>query len=206
MKTKMLIMIMLMLIGSQGHASSVLVGNGISWTTSISGVGSQTGTVTLNADVSGASFGWGDVGYLSGIGIKNIGDPESSNFNITSVSLTNWGANNAEISSSGTACSGGGSKPHRACTFAPTLADRISSAAGDLAIVLGIELESGVLSNAYDFKVRWENLEGTHTGSHISDELTAVPIPAAAWLFASALVGLVTIARRGKGKLPLLAA
>lgn len=200
MKTKLILTMCLMLIGSYATASTVLVGNGISWTASMTGEGTQSGTITLNADVSGANFGWGSTGYLSAIGIKNIADP-NSNFNITSigpVSFDNWEFNNAEVSSSGSACSGADGV-HRACAYAPTLGDRISSAAGNLAIVLGIELDSGVLTKDFHFKVRWENLEGTKTGSLISDELTAVPIPAAAWLFGSALISLSVVARRKLG-------
>jgi hypothetical protein len=198
----MSLMILLMLVGSYANAATVLVGNGISWTSTVTNVGADTGTITLIADVSGASFGWGSVGHLSGIGIKNLGNPDSSPFSIKSIELVtsplkNWSANNDELNSSGTACNGGGpSASKRACAFATTGGDRISTADGPLTIVLGVEFDSGVIGDSYHFKVRWEDLRGDHTGSHISDDFSTVPLPAAAWLFGSALVGMVVVARR----------
>jgi hypothetical protein len=202
MKGKMSLVILLMLVGSYANAASVLVGNGISWTSSIVGVGTDTGTITLNADVSGSTFS--SDAYLGGIGIKNLGESDSSPFKVTSVkvtqvSLTNWGANNAEINGSpkGAACAGGdGSSDKRACAFAPS-GLRPSTADGNLSIVLGVTFDpDGVLSNTFHLKVRWEDLDGEKVGTLISDDLSAVPLPAAAWLFGSALVGLVVVARR----------
>ena len=207
MKTKMLFMIGLMLIGSYASASTVLVGDGISWTTSMTGVGTQTGAITLNADTSGASGALAGGGYLAGIGIKDLG----GKFKITSVllndvSLTDWGFNNDELSASGAACeSGTGSSSRRGCAFAENLGARLSSAAGSLAIVLGVELQSGVLLDSFHLKVRWEDASGKKIGSLISDDLTAVPLPPAAWLFASALVGLTVVARRRDKQAPLVA-
>jgi hypothetical protein len=196
MKGKMSLVILLMLVGSYANAVSVLVGNGISWTSSIVGVGTDTGTITLNADVSGSTFS--SDAYLGGVGIKNLGASDNSSFKITSVSLTNWDANNAEMGGKPAgACAGGGSSSSkRACAFASSPGDRPSSA-GDLTIVLGVTFDSGgVLSNTFHFKPRWEDLDGKNKASLISDDLSAVPIPAAAWLFGSALVGLVVVARR----------
>jgi len=193
MKTKMLLMVGLMLIGSYASASTVLVGDGISWTSSMTGVGTNTGQITLNVDTSGASGALAGGGYLAGIGIKDLG----GKFNITSVKLTDWGFNNDELSASGNACDGGkGSKSGRGCAFAENLGARLSSAAGNLAIVLGVELQSGVLLDSFHLKVRWEDASGKKIGSLISDDLTAVPLPPAAWLFVSALVGLTVVARR----------
>ena len=195
MKGRMFLTGLLILVGSYANAATVLVGNGISWTTTITGVGTNTGTITLNADVSGASFGWGTDGYLAGIGIKDIADP-NANFNITSVSLPDWSFNNYELSSgAGGACSGGGTT-HRACAFADDADARIASADGNLSIVLGVTLDSGVLTNGYHFKVLWQNFDGSKTGSLISDDLSQVPLPAALWLFGSALIGLTVVARR----------
>jgi hypothetical protein len=195
MKGKMPFIILLMLVGSYANAATVLVGDGISWTTSIVGVGTDTGTITLNADVSGASFGWGDVGYLTGFGIKDIAEP-NGNINITTLSLDDWSSNNSELSSgSGGACAGEG-KPNRTCASADNALARISSADGNLNIVLGVTLASGVLTDTFHFKVLWRNEDGSQSGSLISDNLSAVPLPAAAWLFGSALLGLVGIARR----------
>jgi len=186
----------LLLLGSYAHASGVLVGNGISWTTDISGTGTTSGSITLHADTSGASFGWGSTGYLAGLGIKDLG----GNFNVTSVSgsslsLANWNWNGRELSSSDL-CTSGTEKGSRSCIYAPTAGDRIASNAGNLDIVLGIQMTSGVIGDEFHFKVVWENLDGTHTGSLISDDLSAVPLPAAAWLFGSALMGLTIVARR----------
>ncbi len=202
MKTKMVLMGLLMLVGSYASASTVLVGNGVSWAASMTGVGSQTGTITLKANTSGASFAGGVDGYLAGIGIKDLG----GNFKITSVSLTDWGANNDELSAQGVACdSGTGSSSKRGCAFAENLGARPSSADGNLAIVLGLALDSGALLDTFHLKVRWEDFKGKKIGSLISDDLTAVPLPAAAWLFGSALVGLTAVARRRDKKAPLVA-
>jgi hypothetical protein len=201
MKTKMLLMGLLMFVGSYASASTVLVGNGVSWTASMTGTGTQTGTITLNADTSGAAFKGGLDAYLAGIGIKDIGGL----FTITDVSLVNWGDNNDELSAAGRACdSGTGSASNRGCAFAEDLGARVSSA-GNLQIVLGVALTSGVLSDTFHFKVRWEDLAGKKVGSLISDDLTAVPLPAAVWLFGSALMGLTVVARRRDRKAPLLA-
>jgi len=202
MKTKMMLMAALMLVGSYASASTVLVGDGISWTSSMTGVGTQTGSITLNANTSGASGALAGGGYLAGIGIKDLG----GNFKITSVSLTDWGFNNDELSASGSACdSGTGSSSKRGCAFAENLGARLSSAAGNLAIVLGVELQSGVLLDNFHLKVRWEDASGKKIGSLISDDLTAVPLPAAAWLFGSALMGLTVVARRRDKKASLVA-
>ena len=202
MKTKMLLMVGLMLVGSYASASTVLVGDGISWTSSMTGVGTQTGAITLNADTSGASGALAGGGYLAGIGIKDLG----GKFKITSVSLTDWGFNNDELSASGAACdSGTGSSSKRGCAFAENLGARLSSAAGNLAIVLGVELQSGVLLDSFHLKVRWEDASGKKIGSLISDDLTAVPLPAAAWLFGSALMGLTVVARRRDKQAPTVA-
>jgi hypothetical protein len=202
MKIRILLMIGLMLVGSYASASAVLVQNGISWTSSMTGVGTQTGSITLNANTSGASGALAGGGYLAGIGIKDLG----GNFKITSVSLTDWGFNNDELSASGSACdSGTGSSSKRGCAFAENLGARLSSAAGNLAIVLGVELQSGVLLDTFHLKVRWEDASGKKIGSLISDDLTAVPLPAAAWLFGSALMGLTVVARRRDKKAPLVA-
>ena len=192
MKTKMLLMVGLMLIGSYASASTVLVGDGISWTSSMTGVGTNTGQITLNVDTSGASGALAGGGYLAGIGIKDLG----GNFKFTSVSLTDWSFNNDELSASGGACdSGTGSSSKKGCTFAENLGARLS-AAGNLAIVLGVELQSGVLLDTFHLKVRWEDAGGKKIGSLISDDLTAVPLPPGAWLFVSALVALTVVARR----------
>jgi len=194
-------MVGLMLIGSYASASTVLVGDGISWTSSMTGVGTQAGAITLNANTSGASGALAGGGYLAGIGIKDLG----GKFKITSVSLTDWGFNNDELNASGSACDGGkGSKSDRGCAFAENLGARLS-AAGNLAIVLGVELQSGVLLDTFHLKVRWEDAKGKKIGSLISDDLTAVPLPAAAWLFGSALMGLTVVARRRDKKTPLVA-
>ena len=202
MKTKMVLMAALMLIGSYASASTVLVGDGISWTSSMTGVGTQTGSITLNANTSGASGALAGGGYLAGIGIKDLG----GNFKFTSVSLTDWGFNNDELSASGGACdSGTGSSSKKGCTFAENLGARLSSTAGNLAIVLGVELQSGVLLDTFHLKVRWEDASGKKIGSLISDDLTAVPLPAAAWLFGSALIGLTVVARRRDKQAPAVA-
>jgi len=193
MKTKMLLMVGLMLLGSYANASTVLVGDGISWTSSMTGVGTNTGQITLNVDTSGASGALAGGGYLAGIGIKDLG----GNFKFAPVTLTGWGFNNDELSASGGACvSGTGSSSKKGCAFADGLSARLSSAAGNLAIVLGVELQSGVLLDTFHLKVRWEDAGGKKMGSLISDDLTAVPVPPGAWLFVSALVALTVVARR----------
>ena len=201
MKINLLLIVGLMLVGSYASASTVLVGDGISWTASMTGVGTNTGQITLNADTNGASGALAGGGYLAGIGIKDLG----GNFKFTSVSLTDWGFNNDELSASGGACdSGTGSSSKKGCTFAENLGARLS-AAGNLAIVLGVELQSGVLLDTFHLKVRWEDASGKKIGSLISDDLTAVPLPAAAWLFGSALIGLTVVARRRDKQAPLAA-
>jgi hypothetical protein len=168
----------------------------------MTGVGTKAGSITLNADTSGASGALAGGGYLAGIGIKDLG----GKFKITSVSLTDWGFNNDELSASGPACdSGTGSSSGRGCAFAESLGARLSSAAGNLAIVLGVELQSGVLLDNFHLKVRWENESGKKIGSLVSDDLTAVPLPPAAWLFVSALVGLTVVARRRDKQAPVVA-
>jgi hypothetical protein len=196
MRTKIFLTIVLMLIGSYANASNVLIGNGVSWTTEITGIGTATGQITLRADVSGSTLG---TAYLAGIGIKNLGNPETSSFTIVPepLSLTNWSANNAEISASGAACSGGSaSADQRQCVSANTATDRVAIAGGNLEIVLNVNMSSGVISDGYHFKVRWEDFDGNKVGSLISDDFSTVPIPAAAWLFGSALFGLIGVARR----------
>jgi len=203
MKTKkMLLMTVLMLVGSYASASTVLVGDGISWMSSMTGVGTKAGSITLNADTSGASGALAGGGYLAGIGIKDLG----GKFKFTAVELTDWGFNNDELSASGGACEiGTGSSSGRGCAFAESLGARLSSAAGNLAIVLGVELQSGVLLDNFHLKVRWENESGKKIGSLVSDDLTAVPLPPAAWLFVSALVGLTVVARRRDKQAPVVA-
>jgi len=200
-KTKMVLMIGLMLFGSYTNASTVLVGDGISWTSSMTGVGTKAGSITLNANTSGASGALAGGGYLAGIGIKDLG----GKFKVTSVSLTDWGFNNKELSASGAACVGSGGSSRSGCAFAENLGARLSSAAGSLAIVLGVELQSGVLLDNFHLKVRWEDAKGKKIGSLISDDLTAVPLPAAAWLLGSALMGLTVVARRRDKQAPLAA-
>jgi hypothetical protein len=130
-----------------------------------------------------------------------------SHANATSVLVGNgisWTSSivgNAEANGSpngGGACAKGGTaSDKRACAFADSAGDRPSAADGNLTIVLGVTFDSdGVLSNTYHLKPRWEDLDGKKVGALISDDLSAVPIPAAAWLFGSALVGLVVVARR----------
>jgi hypothetical protein len=202
MTSKILLMIGFLLVGSYASASTVLVGNGISWTASMTGVGTNTGQITLNADTSGASGALAGGGYLAGIGIKDLG----GEFKITAVELTDWGFNNDELSASGGACDGGtGSSSKKGCAFADGLGARLSSAAGNLAIVLGVELQSGVLLDTFHLKVRWEDASGQKIGSLISDDLTAVPLPAAAWLLGSALMGLTVVARRRDKQAPVIA-
>ena len=94
------------------------------------------------------------------------------------------------------ACQTATGTTHRACAYADDASARISSADGNLSIVLGVVLAAGVLTDTFHLKVLWEDEDGSRTGSLISDDLSAVPIPAAAWLFGSALVGLVVVARR----------
>lgn len=194
MKTRMFSALLLMLVGTCAHAAGVVVGNGIYWTTAIDGIGTDMGTITLKADVSGSTLG-PDV-YLAGIGIKNLGESDTSPYKVTSISLTNWLANNDELNASSTACFGGAdTADKRACAYAPTLADR-ASGAGDLTIVLGVKFDSGVISDTFHFKVRWEDLQGQKVGDLISQDLSVVPLPAAVWLFGSALLGLTLVARR----------
>jgi hypothetical protein len=202
MKAKMFLMSLLMFFGSYANASTVLVGNGVSWTTSIEGVGTQTGEIRLMADTSGADFKGGLDAYLAGIGIKDIGGL----FTITSIDLLGWDDNNDELSAAGKACdSGTSSAANRACAFAGTPGDRVLSSTGPLTIVIGVALTTGALNNNFHFKVRWEDLAGNKVGSLISDDLTAVPLPAAVWLFGSALMGLTVVARRRDRKAPLVA-
>ena len=172
----------------------------------MTGVGTKTGTITLKANTSAASFKGGVDGYLAAIGLKDIGGDPDKDFTITSVSLTDWGSNDAELDAAGKACSTGiGKSEKRGCAFAENLGARLSSAAGNLAIVIGVELESAVLLDTFHLKVRWEDLQGKKIGSLISDDLTAVPLPAAAWLLGSALIGLVVVARRTDKQVPLVA-
>ena len=208
MKTKMLLMAGLMLVGSYASASTVLVENGISWTASMTGVGTKKGTITLNADTSGASFKGGKDGYLAGFLIHHIGGDPGKKFKITSLSLDDWGVNKSEYNKSGAACikqTAGAKAGKRGCAFAESLDARLSSAAGNLAIVLGVELQSGVLLDTFSLKVGWQNENGKKLGRNISDDLTAVPLPAAAWLFGSALVGLTAVARRRNQQAPPVA-
>ena len=190
------LVVLLAVVGSYANAANVVVGNGVSWTTMISGVGTNTGTVTLNADVSGATLG-GGTAFLAGVGIKNLGASDASPFKITSISLPGWAANNDELNASGSACAGGTATANkRACAYALTAGDRVALADGDLSIVFGVTMASGEISDNFHLKVRWEDAAGNKIGSLISEDLSAVPLPAAAWLFASALTGLTIVARR----------
>lgn len=193
-------MSIIMVIGSYANASTVAVGNEISWTASMTSVGSNIGRITLNVDTSGAAFKWGRVGYLSGIELERIGEAPGQKFTITLLSLSDWGVSNARLAGISTNCedaSYGRSGKH-GCAFAENPGAGISSAAGDLAIVLGVELDSAVLLDKFHLNGRWEDANGKRSGRRISDDLTAVPLPAAAWLFMSALMGLLLVARQRK--------
>jgi hypothetical protein len=159
----------------------------------------------LRKRINRARGQWGfvdDHAYLAGIGIKDIGGL----FTITSIDLLGWDDNNDELSAAGKACdSGTSSAANRACAFAGTPDDRVLSSTGPLTIVIGVALTTGALDNNFHFKVRWEDLAGNKVGSLISDDLTAVPLPAAVWLFGSALMGLTVVARRRDRKAPLVA-
>jgi hypothetical protein len=202
MKRKILLIVAFILASSHASAASVLVGNGIAWTYDMEGAGTTSGTITLHAaaTLEGASFGWGDEGWLAGIGIKNLGDPDNIPFEINTVTFVDmlgksWTGNMNELNSAAAACEKGGSSATRGCAFANAMGDRVSSS-GPLEIILGITSDGPLTDNGFHFKVRWENAAGTKTGSLISDDFTPVPLPAAAWLFASALVGLVAVGRR----------
>ena len=65
-------------------------------------------------------------------------------------------------------------------------------------LFVGVELDSAVLLDKFHLNGRWEDANGKRTGRRISDDLTAVPLPAAAWLFMSALMGLLLVARQKK--------
>ena len=71
---------------------------------------------------------------------------------------------------------------------------------GNLAIILGMKPQSDVHVNAFHL-----NLKDKFWKRHYDDDLTAVPLPAAAWLFGSALMGLTVVARRRDKKTPLVA-
>ena len=200
MKTRIVLISLIMVNGSYANASTVAVGNGISWTSSMTGVGINAGAITLNADTRGAAFNGRDVGYLSGIELKRIGEAPGQKFTITSLSLSDWGVSNARLSGVSTNCedaSNGRSGKH-GCAFGENPGAGISSVAGNLAIVVGVELDSAVLLDKFHLNGRWEDANGKGTGRRISDDLTAVPLPAAAWLFMSALMGLLLVARQKK--------
>jgi len=190
MKRKIFIAIALLLATSYANAATVLTGNGIVWTYSID---TTTNEITLMADTTGASFGWDDVGYLAGIGIKGLGGDAI----VTSVDLSG-DVSTRELNSAGDACQKGGSGGTRGCAYGDGL-NRLESDGGPLTIVLGITSTGALVDEGFHFKVRWENEAGTKTGSLISDDFTPVPLPAAAWLFASALIGLTVVARRRRG-------
>ncbi len=194
MKGKILVGTLLMLVGTYASAAKMVSGNGISWTTDISGIGSSSGSITLNADTSGSTLG--QEGFLGAVGIKGLGDPDSTPFRITSVSLSGWDSNDAEVNAASRCGSGSATSGMRQCAFAETDGDRVSSTLGNLSIVLGVEMDSGAIGDTFHFKVRWEDSGGGKIGDLISEDLSAVPIPAAAWLFASALTGLTIVARR----------
>jgi hypothetical protein len=124
---------------------------------------------------------------------------------ITSVSLSDGSATNGRFYWSPSTCQevSNGSSAKRGCAVADNVRARISPAAGNLAIVLGVELDSAVLLDKFHLNVRREDANGKNRGSLNSGDLTAVPIPAAAWLFVSALVGLTVVARRSDRKAPL---
>ncbi|RPI68448.1 MAG: hypothetical protein EHM38_08540, partial [Geobacteraceae bacterium] len=192
MKIRMVLISLIMVIGSYANASTVAVGNGTSWRTSMTGVDPNIGTIALNGDTSGAVFNGRDVGYLSGIGLKRIGETPRQKFTITSGSLSDWGVSDARLLRVSSNCedASNGSSGKHGCAFADNLAAR---AAGDLAIVLGVELDSAVLLDKFQLKVGWEDANSNGSGRRISEDLTAVPLPAAAWLFTSALMGLLLV-------------
>ena len=205
MKIRLVLIGLIMVIGSYANASTVAVGNQISWTARMTGVGSNIGRITLNADTSGAAFNGLDVGYLSGIELKRIGATPDSRFTITSVSLSDWNLPDDRhygVSRNCEDASNGSSGKH-GCAFTENPSARISSAAGDLAIVLGVELDSAVLLDKFYLKGRWDDANGKRAGGRISEDLTAVPLPAAAWLFTSALMGLLLVARQKNGEAAL---
>lgn len=123
----------------------------------------------------------------------------------TSMSLSDRSPVNGRFDWSPSACQevSNGSSAKRGCAVADTLRARISPAAGDLAIVLGVELDAAMLLDKFHLNVRWKDENVKNRGSLNSGDLTAVPIPAAAWLFVSALVGLTVVARRSDPKAPL---
>ena len=70
------------------------------------------------------------------------------------------------------------------------------------AAMIGMETNAGTItlkarvSGSASQELLGEKPEKNDTGSLITDHLMQVPIPAAAWLFASALIGLVVVSRR----------
>ena len=85
---------------------------------------------------------------------------------------------------------------HRTFQVAPdNVKERLAATEGDLSIVLGLTRTASGLPDVRSLTMRSDHDIRDGVDNAFSDKF-AVPIPAAAWLFGSALMGLTIVSRR----------
>jgi hypothetical protein len=132
---------------------------------------------------------WAGATHIEAIAINDTGPYSSS----SSVDLAGPGTFGGNIFASGLNAGGchkiGETSPHPCWTGKASLGGQL-----DFAFTHN---ESGADLNANPhLKVLFTDGDGTKIGSLYSENISEVPLPAAAWLFASGLLGLVGVARR----------
>lgn len=182
-------------------AATVLVGNGIEWSWASGDIGASSGSITLSADVSGSEWqdglGGDDVQvYLQSFQFKQpVG---GADFDVQSASVSgggwNWFSN--ELSSTG--CSGGG--PGSVMCFEGVEPLSLTDDA-NFSLTVNFVLASGVLPDTLHFKVNWvtdatDPDAAAHIGSHISQDVSAVPLPGTLGLLGLGLAGLGGLRRK----------
>ena len=186
------------LLWSSLASSNMLVADGITWTLSMTGVGTNTGTITFTADVGNPGSTLGGA-FLQNMQIKDVGGNNTDLFTVDNFATTNtaggdWVVTNSELSAGG--CGGGGAT--KGCADFTGAAGSRETDSVNFSATWGVTMTTGgLLSPTQHLKLRWLNQAGDKVGDLISQDLT-VPVPAAAWLFGTGLIGLAGIARKRK--------
>lgn len=147
----------------------------------------QSSELTLSLEIGTLSGDWANAHYIEAIAINKTGSYPLA----TSVTLTGPGTFGGDIDASGLNAGGcqkfGQTSPHPCFTGEAELQ-------GTLDFVFAHTNPD--FDAAPHVKVFFTDKAGDKVGSLYSQNLNEVPLPAAAWLFGSGLIGLVGFARK----------